>query len=112
MEPRYRTPVLPAMATPWDEKAFALCERFPGAWDAFIDLTFERIEAGQTVVGAKDVWEDMRWKAKEAMRERAEDWALDNNLTASVSRIFCATYPEFPVFRTRKRPSEARKEAA
>jgi hypothetical protein len=106
MEPRYRTPVLPAMATPWDEKAIKLCERFPRAWSAFCDFTFADVDDGQTQVGAKSVWEDMRWQAKVAMRDHAEDWALNNNLTASFARIFMAAYPEFPVFRTRKRPSE------
>jgi hypothetical protein len=63
-------------------EVYAMFERF-----ALEALRFRR------VIGAKAVWERMRWETSVGS-EQAEDFRLNNNFTAYYSRLFMERHPE------------------
>lgn len=97
------TTLLDLMACPSRElQAQAFHRKHPEVWALFCQFTREKIARGARRIGAKAVWERIRWETGAGDNEGAPK--LNNNFTASYARWFQAMYPQHAgVFRTRGR---------
>lgn len=66
--------------------------RNPQVYAAFERFTLEAIRSGASKIGAKAVWERMRWWAH--VESRGDDWRLNNSWTALYAREFLRRHPE------------------
>lgn len=81
--------------------ALVMSER-PEVYREFERFTLQAIAAGATRVGAKAVWERMRWERM--VTTGGDEWKLNNNLTAYAAREFQRRHPHHAgVFETRGR---------
>lgn len=102
-----RPPILPAEPTPRDELAIAYLREHGDVWDLFCRFAFQLINHGREHGGAKAVVERIRWEANTTAHHARLQFVVDNRNTASLARIFAATFPDRAnFFRTRNRPSE------
>jgi len=77
----------------------------PQAYEAFKRFDFQAIEAGQKRIGAKAVWERLRWS--NAVETKGDKYKLNNDFTPYYSRLFQSDYPEHAgLFATRKVSSD------
>lgn len=107
-----RPPVTPVEPSALDMKTLRLLTNYEQIWPLFVTLTFALIRKGHTKLGVKMIWETMRYQYLKSARLDGDVYHLNNVYTASISRIWQATYPQFAdVFTTRKRPTECRKAA-
>ena len=76
----------------------------PEVYRMFERFALEGVAAGMELLGAKAVWERLRWEtAVAARRPDGTAFRLYNNYTAYYAREFMARHPEYPeVFATRK----------
>lgn len=95
-----------ARSSEFDAEAMALLEAHPDLWHLFVRFVHEARAAGRERLGAKLVIERIRWE--HGLRGGSErPYMLNNNHTASLARIYCATFPEHAdMFVQRTRPSE------
>jgi hypothetical protein len=107
-----RAPVLPAEPTALDRSTLNYLESYPDVWALFCRFAFELIRAGREHGGAKAIVERIRWECATSAHYADLDFVVNNSHTASLVRIFEATYPEQSgFFRTRKRPTESKRAA-
>lgn len=72
----------------------------PEIWEAFVKFTLEAEAAGRKRVGAKMIYERIRWFTQ---IEAKTGFKLNNNYTAYYARKFQKVYPELKgIFETRK----------
>lgn len=64
--------------------------RNPKVWDYFQKFAFELINQGSKRLGAKMLFERIRYEAK---FRKMSDFKCDNNYTAEMARKFEKTYP-------------------
>jgi len=64
----------------------------PEVYALFKRFTFEAIRAGWQRIGAKMIWERMRWFA--AVEAGDGEYRLNNNFTAYYARLFMQDHPE------------------
>ena len=64
----------------------------PKIYKEFVHYTNEMIQAGQIKVGAKSVFERIRWESK---IKRMDQYKVNNNFTADYARKFEQDYPHF-----------------
>ena len=70
----------------------------PYVYRALEKLTAERLAAGATRIGIKELFEDLRWRIPQGLR------GLNNNFTALYARQLIADHPEWAsVFELRRR---------
>lgn len=67
----------------------------PEVYRAFERFAREALNAGRRRVGAKAVWERMRWEMSVGDLS-GRDFKLDNNLTAYYARHFLLLNPQVP----------------
>jgi hypothetical protein len=67
-------------------------QRNPKIYKEFIHYTHEMIQAGQIKVGAKSVFERIRWESK---IKRNDQYKVNNNFTADYARKFEQDFPHF-----------------
>jgi hypothetical protein len=102
-----RAPVLPAEPTALDRSTLNYLESYPDVWALFCRFAFELIRAGREHGGAKAIVERIRWETATSAHYADIAFVVNNSATASLARIFAATFPsQSEFFRTRKRPSE------
>jgi hypothetical protein len=102
-------PVCPPQPSASDLHAIEFLEAHLDVWDLFVRFTFELIHKGHAHGGAKAVVERIRWHSFTSAHVADLEFVCNNNSTASLARIFAATYPAHAdFFRTRKRPTESR----
>ncbi len=81
-------------------------ERFhranPAVYALFERFALEAIHSGADTLGAKAVWERLRWETSVQVEHRAQ-FKLNNNFTPYLARLFMERHPEHgDVFHTRK----------
>ena len=83
---------------------FAFHAKYPEVYALFERFALEAIHAGRESIGAKAVWERMRWEtAIGSARTNSEQYRLNNNFTAYYAREFVERHPELAdVFETRR----------
>jgi hypothetical protein len=102
-----RAPLLPVEPTELDKKAHAFLSEHLDIWRLFCRFTTDLVLAGREHGGAKAIVERIRWECATSAHYADLDFVVNNSHTASLVRIFEATYPERSgFFRTRKRPTE------
>ena len=69
------------------ERAYRWMAEHPWAVPLFVDLALSRLKAGQTRLGAKAIWEQMRY------HPRSQDTPLNNNWTTYVAEAAEAREP-------------------
>lgn len=78
----------------------------PHVYVLFDRFTREALAAGRVRVGAKEVWERMRWEAHVVARDGESTFALNNNLTAYYARHWMSRTGLAP-FETRRQRDES-----
>jgi len=86
--------------------AFELFHRDnPQVYRLFCHYCDEAIRAGRKYLGAKMIWERMRWHARVETTDAA--FKLNNNWHSFMARLWLAEHPEHPdFFETRRLKSE------
>lgn len=75
-------------------------EHNPQVWRLFERFALEAVEHGAKRIGARLVWERMRWHTRVETNDRT--YKLNNNWIAFYSRKFLQEHPEHPeLFETR-----------
>lgn len=88
-----------------DERWAAFHRDHPAVYAAFERLALDAIARGKTRIGAKSLWERMRWEMW--LVESGDGPALNNDFVALYARLFIARHPEHAdVFEVRRRVSE------
>ena len=67
-------------------------ERNPRLYKEFVHYTYQMIGAGQTRIGAKAIFERIRWESK---IERNDEFKINNNYSADYARKFEEDFPYF-----------------
>ena len=65
-------------------------QRNPRIYKEFVHYAFELINAGQTRIGSKGIFERIRWEAK---IKREGEFKVNNNYTADYARKFEQDHP-------------------
>lgn len=96
------TPAVPDSAAPkWSEptritlldlRFWAYHEANPVLYDTLARLALEAVRQGKRRIGAKALWERMRWELW--MAADGDDFALNNNFTSRYARLLMAREPE------------------
>lgn len=72
----------------------------PEIYEWFCRFTLEKIHKGAKHVGAKAVWERLRFESP--VREDGSPYKLNNNFTAFYARLFMQDHPQYAgIFETR-----------
>ena len=66
--------------------------RNPRLYKEFVHYTHQMIGAGQTKIGAKAIFERIRWESK---IERNDEFKINNNYSADYARKFEKDFPHF-----------------
>ena len=92
-----------------DAKFREFHELNPEVYDAFDRFTREALRAGARRLGAKLVWERIRWYTQiEARGTAAEGFKLNNNYHAFYARLWMQRNPQHStLFETRRQRSSA-----
>jgi hypothetical protein len=73
----------------------------PHVYELFKRFAFEAIHSGRSALGAKALWERMRWYA--SFETTDQQFKLCNNHTAYYARMFMRDFPQYDgFFRTRE----------
>lgn len=64
----------------------------PEIWIAFERKALEAIRAGETRIGAKWIFEVLRWEGR--IEKRNDTWAVNNNWASYYARGFIEKHPE------------------
>jgi hypothetical protein len=64
--------------------------RNPRIYEEFVHYTYQMIGAGQTKIGAKAIFERIRWESK---IERNDEFKINNNYSADYARKFEQDFP-------------------
>ncbi len=84
-----------------DEAFRAFHAANPQVYDLFRALTWQMVRAGRAKVGAKMIWERLRWEY--ALRTDDGAYRLNNNYTSRYARLLMANEPALAgVFETRE----------
>lgn len=67
-------------------------ERNPRIYKEFVHYAYQLISAGQTKIGAKAIFERIRWESK---IERNDEFKINNNFTADYARKFEQDFPHY-----------------
>ncbi len=67
-------------------------ERNPRIYKEFVHYAMELINAGETRIGSKAIFERIRWQSK---IERNDEFKINNNFTADYARKFEQDFPHF-----------------
>lgn len=80
-------------------RVLTLAERFeafdaanPHVWRAFERFAFEAVRAGRTRIGAKAIWERMRWWS--TFETSDPEFKINNSYTAHYARKWIRLHPE------------------
>lgn len=74
----------------------------PEIYEYFKRFAFEKINAGARKLGAKSVWERIRWETANAIDKKGREYRLNNNFTAAYARKFMRDFPQHEgIFETR-----------
>jgi len=77
------------------EAAFEQFDREnPHIYEAFARFTREAVRAGCRKIGAKLIWERIRWHTAVETRRARGEYRLNNNWTAYYARKFMRDHPE------------------
>lgn len=102
-----RPPVAPPEPTALDRSTLAYLEAYPDVWALFVRFAFQLIRSGREHGGAKAIVERIRWETATTAHYADIAFVVNNSATASLSRIFEATFPEQSgFFRMRRRAHE------
>lgn len=76
----------------------------PHVWRLFERFALEAAASGVSRIGAKAIWERMRWSLQvETSEHRRGSWRLNNSYTAHYARLFRERHPEHAeLFETRR----------
>lgn len=66
--------------------------RNPRIYKEFVHYAYQLISAGQSKIGAKAIFERIRWESK---IERNDEFKINNNFTADYARKFEQDFPHF-----------------
>lgn len=104
--------VLPTDPTARDYMTVAYLHDHPDVWNLFVRFALDLIRAGREHGGAKAIVERIRWESYTSAHVADLTFVVDNRNTASLARIFAATFPQHAqFFRFRARTSDRRKAA-
>lgn len=78
----------------------------PQIFDLFDRFTREALDAGHRELGAKMIFERLRWETMVAAADAA--YAINNNFSAYYARLWMEVHNRVDVFKTRSLRSEAR----
>jgi hypothetical protein len=67
-------------------------ERNPRIYKEFKHYVFQLIEAGETKIGSKSIFEQIRWQSK---IKKEGEFKINNNYTADYARKFEQDFPHF-----------------
>ena len=70
----------------------------PEVWDAFIRLTFDRINHGYKHYSVNGIFEQIRWELGSVGGDGEEQFKLNNNYRPFYARAFMQNYPEHDGF--------------
>lgn len=85
-----------------EERWQAFDRENPQVWRAFERFTWDAIRAGRERIGAKAIWERMRWWS--SVETTGDEYRLNNSWVSFYARKFRKAYPEHAhVFATRER---------
>lgn len=81
-----------ALETPIDARARRFHEQNPEVFQLFARFALEAARAGRRRIGAKAVWERIRWENPVATN--GKPYRLNNSFTAWYARRFVVEYPQ------------------
>jgi hypothetical protein len=83
-----------------EERFRAFHRENPHVLDALVRLALEAKAAGRTRIGAKALWERLRWEF--FLSTKGDEFALNNNFTARYVRLIGELHPDLaPLFERR-----------
>jgi hypothetical protein len=86
-----------------EERWLEYHRRNPGIYRAFCRFADEALRAGRKRLGAKMLFERIRWYTTVEARDRSDGFKLNNNYHAFYARLWLREHPEHPdFFETRK----------
>lgn len=82
----------PTRETPLDQRFWVYHEANPVLYDTLARLALTAVQQGKRHIGAKALWERMRWELW--MAADGDEFALNNNFTSRYARLLMAREPE------------------
>ena len=85
--------LLPFDQSPGNPRFWEHHREHPEVWTVFERFTLEVVEAGATRIGARLIWERMRWHVRFEIKSK-EPWSLNDHLVPYYARHFIEVHPE------------------